>query len=117
MAPAERPVSRRKTRMLRKPREKSANRREKMPVARVAPTSTGLFPILSASMPLAMTVRTYPSWKTARMSPISDVVRPNSWHIGDDTAEKPYQGMYPKKIDTTMTTSSRSSDFISKASF
>ncbi len=103
--------------MLGKPREKSAKRREKTPVARVAPTSTGLFPILSARMPLAMTVRTYPSWKTARMMPMSEAARPNSSDMGDDTAEKPYQGIYPKKIDTVMTTSRRCSGFIPMTSF
>ena len=52
----------------------------------------------------------------ARM-PMSEAARPNSSDMGDDTAEKPYQGIYPKKIDTVMTTSRRCSGFIPMTSF
>ena len=103
MAPAESPVIKRRAIMLSFPRAPQTKSVEKTPVIRVAQKTIFLRLRRSPSHPVAPTTITYPAWNAARIHPVSEALRWNSSARYFRTAEKLYQGMYPRVIETVMT--------------
>src|SRR5512135_1239495 len=103
MAPAESPVIKRRAIMLSFPCAPQTNRVEKIPVIRVAQKTIFLRLMRSPSHPVTPTTITYPAWNAARIHPVSEALRWNSSDRYFKTAEKLYQGIYPRVIETVMT--------------